>query len=211
MENFKLHEKLEWMNNRIEEFSSTALRERAPQIRIVKEIPAEAKTSFWHKDILIRQNLISRWEKGDIGENYVETVLAHEMGHVIDLDRGIHSAYLQLNIVTVLGFGLLILFGVFAFQANSWLGVSFILGGGTFFLWSYRNRQRASEFRADKSAFQLIREKRKIEETYHTLMEEQQAIISGCYGQRQKIKAKIYLCFFPSFQERLRKLGFEEN
>lgn len=45
--------------------------------------------------------------------------------------------------------------------------------------------------------------KRKIGKTYHSLMEEQQAILSGCYGQRQKIKVKIYLCFFPSFQERL--------
>jgi hypothetical protein len=205
-----LQEKIDWMEKKIEEFSSIALLERTPKIRIVESIPSEAKTSFWHKDILVCPNLILRWEKGDIDKSYIETVLAHEMGHVIDLYRGIHSTYLQLNIITVLGFILPILSWIFILQ-SLWARFFVILVEVAFFLGAYRNRQRASEFGADRNALQLILEKREYTKTYHTLMQEQQATLAGCYGRMPKITTRVYLCFFPSFQERLRNLGFEEN
>jgi Zn-dependent protease with chaperone function len=207
----QVNEKLDWMIDKIEEFSSIALLKRAPKIRIVKELPAEAKTSFWKKDILIRQDLISKLEKNQVNQDYIETVLAHEMGHVIDLYRELYSAYLQLCIVVVLGFFSLIICGVLALLANRWLGILSIFVGGTFLLGAYRNRQRASEFRAEKSAFQLIYEKSKIVKTYKPLMEKQQAILAGKYGQNQKLKMMLQLLFFPSFEERLRELGLKEN
>jgi len=208
VKDLKLQEKIDWIKKKIEEFSSIALLERTPKIRIEKSIPSEAKTSFWHKDILVSPNLISRWEKGEIDEDYVETVLAHEMGHVMDLYRGIHSTYLQLYIATVLGFILLILFGSFVLQ-KSLLYIFPVLGGVTFFLCLYRNRQRASEFKADQNALHLLRAKQKFVKIYRMLMEEQQATLAGCYGRIPKIKTRVCLCFFPSFQERLRNMGFE--
>jgi len=180
-----------------------------PKVKTSSSLPDYAKASFVSKHIIVDFKLISKWEKGDIDDDYVESVLAHETGHIMDLNRGIRSLYLRLIVVTVLYFVLIIFLlpASFFSLTNGNLGISLILFvlWLIFLPWVYRRSQFASEFEADRNA-SLIIDEQKLVKTLVILMEH--PVPLGDRGFKDTWKV---LCsqMFPSPRERLHNLCYE--
>lgn len=198
------------IEQRVERLAKTAMLDKIPKVKICEKIPPYAKASLSGKEISIHPKLLREWEKGEIDKSFIETILAHEMGHVIDLKRGINSAYLQYVLIVPLSILISIIFvGLFVLPNfggfNLWAGI-FISCLVSFLLWNLRHQQLACEFEADRNAYLIIDDKQKIIKTY-TIMAERSLRLkkSGYAGALTYFLESILI---PSYRERLKKLNF---
>jgi Zn-dependent protease with chaperone function len=180
-----------------------------PKVKTSSSLPDYAKASFLSKHITVNFKLISKWEKGEIDDDYVESVLAHETGHIIDLNRGIRSLYLRLIVVTVLYLVLIIFLMPASFfsltNGNLGISLSLFVVWLIFLPWVCRRSQFASEFEADRNA-SLIIDEQKLAKTLIILLEHPAPFRST--GFKDTWKA-LFLQMFPSPRERLHNLHYE--
>jgi len=180
-----------------------------PKVKTSSSLPDYAKASFLSKHITVNFKLISKWEKGEIDDDYVESVLAHETGHIIDLNRGIRSLYLRLIVVTVLYLVLIIFLMPASFfsltNGNLGISLSLFVVWLIFLPWVCRRSQFASEFEADRNA-SLIIDEQKLAKTLVILLEHPAPFRST--GFKDTWKA-LFLQMFPSPRERLHNLHYE--
>jgi hypothetical protein len=91
---FTLYEQqVNLMKQKIEKLAKKACFKRIPMLRISKDEHLFAEASLLRKKITIGSKLLSQWQKGEIDENDVEVILAHEVGHLMDFERKFHSVF----------------------------------------------------------------------------------------------------------------------
>ena len=179
-----------------------------PEIKI-SEKEDIASACFLKKKIVIGTKMLHQLKNGEIDEDDVEAILAHEIGHLMDFDRKFRSVYFQGTVVGIayLIFGIILL-GICLILASLELRVmSFYL----FLLWSFflpwilRKNSLAAQFEADRNASKLIGNLKLA--NYVT----KKFKFYSCkkINVIETWRRLYHVIFYPSFSETLQNLGFE--
>lgn len=187
---------------------------KTPRLKL-SDSESIAKATF-SRDIEVGRKWLSSWEKGEIDENEVDAVLAHEMGHIIDFNKGIHSVFLRSAIIEasyfvllLLAFCLLDIYQFSQIKGHSWIEYLVVFITWLIFLpWITRRSGIASQFEADRYACQLIGNQkmalsfaRRIEQSLTTQPSKASII--------ETLNRLFCLITGPTLLERLCKINFE--
>jgi Zn-dependent protease with chaperone function len=138
------------MKQKVDKLARQAKLRKIPKLKISRKEPI-AHASFLRKEITIGTKLLAQWQEGKIDETDVEATLAHEIGHLMDYERGARSIYVQSIIVL----SLYLFFGAFLFM-QWFLPLSLFLLWIMFLTWIVKRSSIAVQFKADKNATKLI-------------------------------------------------------
>jgi len=152
-------EEIDEINQITKKFYDISPLKKIPEIKVA-QLKESAKVDFTKHRITISENELKKWKKGISDVEDMEALLAHEYGHLIDLQRGLKSVLVKSTIKQVLyllaGGGLI---GTAIFSSNSILSLFMVLA---FFLWiiifPYFNGKCAitAQLEADTNASKLI-------------------------------------------------------
>lgn len=99
------------MKQILEKLNETAKLKAVPSLKISK-IKEAANVSFTKPRITVSENELKKWQNGELDVNDMEALLAHEFGHLIDLQNGLRSILVISTIEMLLyvlgGFGLIV-------------------------------------------------------------------------------------------------------
>jgi Zn-dependent protease with chaperone function len=141
--------------------------EKVPKIEISKEWVA-ARANFRSPKITISEAVLTKWKEGEMNTDDIEILIAHEIGHLIDFQKGLRSVSVQSATKIVL-----YIFAVFvSFLASTVFfsaGATLIFGLISLFalitlLYSFpyeiRKWALRAQLEADKNAYKLVDKKR---------------------------------------------------
>lgn len=197
------------MKQKVERLAIKARFERIPALRISKDKHLLAKASILRKKITIGAELLSQWKKGEIDENDVEVTLAHEIGHLIDFERGFSSVLFRYDAFVVLYLVLSVVLPRlfwFSYLTEPWIPPLMIFVIWACFLpWVLRRASCAIQLEADSKGAQLLTE----EQFANSIVKRSKFHDSKGSGLIETWDLLLHVILFPSLNQRLRNLNFE--
>lgn len=163
--------------------------------------------------ISVGENFLGLWSNGEFDEVDVEAVLAHEIGHLIDLRQGSRSVSFR-NVILesawlVCGLVPLLLYLAFPSVTGFGLSVGFALFWGVSIPWLVRRFEMKIEFEADQSAAKFLVEPKQLGDALSkikVLSNDDDVALSG------KLRVVAGMLTHPSFDERISRLvKFSKN
>lgn len=197
------------MKQKVEKLARKAGFERIPTLEISKDKHLFAKASLLRKKIIIGAELLLQWQKGEIDENDVEVTLAHEIGHLIDFERKLNSAFFRYDTIVFL----YLVLGVvlprlvwFSYLTEPWIPplMIFVIWAG-FLPWVLRRASCAIQLEADSKGAQLLTEER----FANSIVKRSKFRDSKGSGLIETWDLLLHVILFPSLSQRLRNLNFE--
>jgi hypothetical protein len=192
----------------VKKFYDIAPLKKIPQIKVA-QLKESARVDFTKLRITISENELKKWQKGISDVEDMEALLAHEYGHLIDLQRGLKSVLVKSTIKQVLYFiaGAGLLIGTTIFSSVSILSLVMVL---TFFLWiiifPYFNGKCAitAQLEADTNASKLIGRERLASAIIRRIrMPPMSMSIIGTWNRLR------FILVVPMIGERLKNLNLE--
>jgi Zn-dependent protease with chaperone function len=144
----------------ISQLSEKAGLRRVPELFISKK-ERFASVNIFQFHICVGENLLSLWAQGKFDESDIEAVVAHEIGHLMDLRGGsrtksfrnliFESAWFVCGLVPFIA--CLLIPSVSVFQVTVvQLSIVFAVGWGLSVPWLIKRFERKIEFEADRNA-----------------------------------------------------------
>ncbi len=197
------------IKQKIEKLAKKAELKEIPTLKISKAEHLVAEASILRKKITVSTGLLSQWQKGEIDENDVEVVLAHEIGHLMDFDRKFHSVFFRYNAVVVLylflGVGLPKLV-FFRHLAEPWIPPLLIFVIWAFFFhWICRRVSLAVQLEADKNGASLVTD----EQFANSITKRKPFHVAKDFGLIETWEFLRHVISSPSISERLQNLNFK--
>jgi Zn-dependent protease with chaperone function len=212
-------EQIQIMRRQIEKLTKQANLTKTPTLKISKKSGLAWASARDHM-IWVSAKLLSSWSEGEIDEDDVECILAHEIGHIIDLDRIMTSAKSRSAIVSFLYFvppipSFLMLAAALSLWVLDlwvlWLPLLIIMVIVWAFLVPYVFRwvKVTPEFEADRNALRMIKDARRLANTTA-----KRTAVDYVHAPRDFSPFDIWRRFCnvvggPTTAERLQNLGFE--
>jgi len=196
------------IKQKVAELTRKANLKAIPEIKI-SEKENLARASFSKKKIIIGIKLLSQLKNGEIDEDDIEAILAHEIGHLMNFDRKFGSVYFKGTVIVaaylILGIILLKIGSLLTLPEPCVISIYFFLIWSFFLPWIIRKNSLACQFEADKNASKLIGNLKMVNSIAKRFRFYPYKNVSVI----ETWKLLYHVIFFPSFSERLRNLGFE--
>jgi Zn-dependent protease with chaperone function len=197
------------IKHKIAELSKKAGLEQTPELQISKTEPL-ASVQVFRKQITVGENLLSHWQQGELDEKDVEAVLAHEIGHMMDLNRGFRSSSFRRLLGERMYFAFaiapLLIYFVYPSSASLVLSLVCFMGWAVLLPWVFRRTKFHIELEADRNAARYLIEPQRLTELF-----EKKHVFAPVknYGITKRVKHGVGMLTHPSLNERLHNLSVE--
>ena len=183
--------------------------QQTPELQISKT-ERLASVQVFRKQITVGENLLSHWQQGELDEKDVEAVLAHEIGHLMDFNRGLRSASFRRLLGERMYFAFaiapLLIYFTYPSPASLMLSMVSFMGWAVLLPWVFRRTEFHIELEADRHAARYLVEPQRLAELF-----EKKHVFAPVKksGLTKRIKHGVGLLTHPSLNERLHNLSVE--
>lgn len=197
------------LQNKIAELSRKAGLKQPPVLQISKT-ERLASIQVFRKEITVGETLLFHWQQGELDEKDIEAVLAHEIGHLMDFNRGFRSPSLRRLVAERMYFALaiapLLIYLVFPSSASLFMSMMCFMGWVLFLPWVFRRAEFNIELEADRHAARYLVEPQRLARLF-----EKKHIFAPVknYGLTKRLRNGVGLLTHPSLNERLNNLSVE--
>jgi Zn-dependent protease with chaperone function len=150
----------------VEKLANAAKLKTAPEIKISKAQRPLARAHFLHSKITISEAVLRRLKDGKMNIDDIESLLAHEVGHLVDFQKGLRSvgfksaAGVVVLTLTVVGLALVLCASVISTGIMGALSLLVFLILLCLFPYVFRNWALRAQLEADRNASSLIEKER---------------------------------------------------
>jgi Zn-dependent protease with chaperone function len=195
----------DFVENAVERLSRKAKLNKVPKLNFSR-LERTANSGAFLNTITVGLNLLSKLDKGELDENDVEAIIAHEIGHRVDFSRKFHSANYRNTIIENVYVLFVVPLILIYFLIPPPLTILILLIWAFFMPWIIKSSRVPSELEADRNAAELLVGGQQLAISLVKITRFPKLNNVGPIGTWGFVNRELS---YPSLNERLRYLNFE--